>query len=297
MPLRSGTSPPASKSYSDIAWASEHHERNNNSFLTWEQIATATIRTNPWQRLDFATRGRQLMRKFFLLCNLLLLSLPLSYVHAEEEKLNWWNGISFTPGAGLRHLGLDVVRKSDGYQGNIAQDVGSKGFVSFSVESPEYHFGDSGFGLSLRSYSSFVTLDRQFYNYGYTLGSGSNDGGDRIDVGTSVSGSYSYIAPIIHYKLARGKSYFKAAFGYGLWNAKFNGTMILTPDDQPHNGMPADDIKLRTRNQLAYLFSLSWRSKSQWLIEMTGGGPEFSDRNYRYKVEEVAIIIGKTFTL
>ena len=59
------------------------------------------------------------MRKALLVC----LMVCMSSVNADEV-LSTWNGFSITPGAGLRHLGLDVIRKSDNFTGNIAQEVG-----------------------------------------------------------------------------------------------------------------------------------------------------------------------------
>jgi hypothetical protein len=42
--------------------------------------------------------------------------------------------------------------------------------------------------------------------------------------------------------------------------------------------------------------SMSYTTENAWLIEMTVGGTQFSDSDYGYEMEEVALIVGKTFT-
>lgn len=216
---------------------------------------------------------------------------------AQAEELHWWNGFSFTPGVGARHLGLDVVRKSDGDQGNIAQGLPAKLFAALSIETPSYQLSGN-WGISVRSYSSFVTLDHQFYDYHTTSSSTGASTGERIDVGTKITGRYSYLVPLIHYSLPTPTGgMYKVALGYGYWSASFSGDIILTPDGQPVRGMPTDRISFSTKDQLAYLFLMSWRTADNWLFEMAVGGPTFSDANYDYQVEEVSIIVGKTIVL
>ena len=241
--------------------------------------------------------------KNLYICTLCILPAIVSAnVYAEQEvngsdSDHWWSGISFTPGVGARHIGLDVIRKSDGYNGNLAQGAAAKLFWSFSITSDEYQFGATNFGLSLRLYNSSVELDHQFYDsQTVNMSTGTNEG-QRIDVGTSVSGYYSYLVPAFHYKipLVHGGSV-KFALGWGLWDARFSGNIILTPDNQPFPGGEKSSISLERNRQWAYIFLMSYQG-SEWLFEMTVGGPEFEDNTYEYQMEEVSIIIGKTFTL
>jgi hypothetical protein len=220
-----------------------------------------------------------------------------AYAENEVED-HWWSGVTFTPGIGLRHLGLDVTRKSDGFQANIAQDVAAKFFFSFSISSPEYQFGHPNIGISLRSYSSFVTLDHQFVDSQIVNSTTGANSGDRIDVGTEVTGYYSYVVPAVHWKgIAPSGGIYKAALGLGLWTAKLSGDVALTPNNQPDRSTPKSKITLQTKNQIAYLFFMSYETKTGWLYEMTVGGPKFEDSEYDYQVEEVSLIVGKTFTL
>lgn len=201
-----------------------------------------------------------------------------------------WNGFSITPGAGLRHLGLDIIRKSDNLTGNIAQDVAAKLFFTINVESPKYRFGKSGWGISVINQNSVVTLDSQWYSYG-----GTSTNGQRIDVGSEVTGRYSYLVPQLFFEAGRPESgLFKVALGVGLWNADLSGTIKLTANDTPTVGTTASNVAIKT-TKTAYLFLMSYRTASNWLYEMSVGGPQFSDDTYNYKVEEVAITIGKTF--
>lgn len=205
------------------------------------------------------------------------------------DDIALWNGFSMTPAAGLRHLGLDITRKSDNLSGNIAQDVAAKIFFTLNLESPKYRFGNSGWGISVINQNSFVTLDSQWYSY-----DGTSTNGERLDVGSEVKGRYSYLVPQIFYETGRpGSGSFKVALGYGLWNANLSGSIKLTANDTPSIAGPATDVTINT-TRMAYLFSMSYRTRNNWLYEMSVGGPQYDDAEFRYKIEEVAIIIGKT---
>lgn len=224
---------------------------------------------------------------------LLPLALCAPNLSAAEDESHWWNGFTISPGIGARHLGLDVTRKSDGANGNISQAGAAQLFAAFSVTTPEYPLGDSHWGLALRMYSSFVTLDHQWYDYHSTDTTTGTSQGERVNVGTKVSGYYTYIIPSLDYRL--GGLLF--ALGVGPWSANLDGDIILTQDKRPAKGMPTSNVSFSTQNAIAYMVTLSYTSSNAWLIEMTVGGTQFSDSTYRYQMEEVAITVGKTFTL
>ena len=210
-----------------------------------------------------------------------------------QEEPSIWNGFSFTPGVGLRHLGLDITRKSDGYTGNIAQGLPAKVYFTLNFESPKYRFADSNWGVSIVNVNTFVTLDHQWYNYDSAATDTSS--GERVDVGTEISGRYSYLLPQIFYETGRpGESSYKFALGYGVWNANLSGTIKLTPNDQPTSATPISDIDLKT-SKLGYLLTMSYRTKSNWLWEMSYGSISFSDPTYKYQIEEVTLTLGKSF--
>lgn len=223
---------------------------------------------------------------------MLFLALCTPQIYAAEDTTHWWNGFTISPGVGARHLGLDVTRKSNGASGNISQSGTAQLFASLSVSTPEYRLGESNWGVSLRMYSSFVTLDHQWYDYHTGDTTTGTVQGERVNVGTDVSGYYTYIIPSLNYGLGG----FSVSLGLGPWSSKFDGDMILTQDDQPVKGMPTSNISFSTQDTLAYMFSMSYTTTNAWLIEMTVGGTSFSDSDYKYEMEEVALTVGKTFT-
>jgi hypothetical protein len=233
------------------------------------------------------------LRMILFFCIAVLFAVP---AVANDEDGGWLGGFSFTPGVGLRHLGLDVVRSSDGYQGNLSNDVWDSAFAAVSIESPEYQFGRSNFGLTIYAYASTVSLDHQWVADGGT-GPGGGAGGSRENVGTAVSGYYTYLVPALHFRwLHAGGSETKFALGYGSWRASFSGDIILTPDDMPAPGMPRDPVNVRV-NKFAYLFLMQHKFSSGWQAYMSVGGPTWKEDGYEYKLEEVSLVIGYTFRL
>ncbi len=219
-----------------------------------------------------------------------------SPVTADEESGGWGGNFSITPGVGLRHLGLDVIRQSDGHTGNLSNDVWDSAFAAISIESPEYQFGKSNFGLTIYAYAATVGLDHQWVSDGGTNPNGT-DSGSRENVGTSVSGYYSYLVPALHFLWRHGGgSETKFALGFGSWVANFKGDVILTPDDTPAPTDPKTPVDVRVR-KLAYLFLMQHKFSNRWQAYMSVGGPEWEEDGFEYKLEEVSIVIGYTFIL
>jgi hypothetical protein len=217
---------------------------------------------------------------------------------AEENDFWWWiHGFEITPGAGLRHLGVDVRRKSDSFQGNSSNGITSSLFASINIESPSYQFGKSNFGVSVYAYAANVNLDEQFYADPNQSSGSASATGERKNVGTSLSGYYSYIVPTLHYRnINKDGSSFKLALGYGRWSGQFSGDIILTPDNRPAAGMPKTPIDTRISKN-AYLFLMQYKFANRWQAYMSVGGPKWQDANFNYQLEEVSLIIGYTFVL
>jgi hypothetical protein len=216
---------------------------------------------------------------------------------ANENLSGWVGDFTFTPGIGLRHQGLHVTRVADGMQGSLAPSMSSKLFAALNIESPSYQFGDSNWGFSVYAYAANVALDEQWVADGGTNSSTGADSGTYTDVGTSVSGHYSYVVPSLHYRIAnRDGGEAKFALGWGKWIASFSGNIILTPDDTPAPGMPTTPIDVNvTKN--AYLVMMQYRSASKWQVYMSIGGPTWQQNGYDLKLEEIALVFGYTFTL
>ena len=230
------------------------------------------------------------LKSFFIL--ILLVCVSGSAIAESDNTSHWWDNFSITPGAGFRHLGVDVIRKSDSYHGNISNAGFAQVVFSLNMVFNEFQLDDDGrVYLELNSYTSLISLDHQFYEFG---SSGGANYGERIDVGTELSGYYTYLMPSIKYALKlSGGGEMSASFGLGFWNSSFDGDMILTPDGKPVAGMPTSNISISTFDELAYMVNLKWETRGGWVYLMSVGGTAFSDENYKYEIEEVSMIIGK----
>ena len=214
-------------------------------------------------------------------------------VAAESNNdSHWWDSFSITPGIGFRHLGVDITRKSDSFHGNISNAGFAQIVFTLNMVFNEFQLDDDGrVYLELNSYTSLIDLDHQFYDYGT---GGSTNYGERVDVGTELSGYYTYLMPSIKYALKlSGGGEMSASFGLGFWNSSFDGDIILTSDGRPVSGMPTTNVSLSTTDQLAYLVNLKWETRGGWVYLMSVGGTAFSDDDYDYELEEVSMIVGK----
>jgi len=226
----------------------------------------------------------------FIFCIYISLS---NTVRAEPETAHWWSGFSITPGIGFRHLGVDVVRHSDGYHGNISNAGFAQMVFTLNMVFNDFQLDEDGrVYLELNSYTSVINLDHQFYEM---ASAGDTNYGERVDVGTELTGTYTYLMPSIKYalKLAHGGE-MSASLGIGFWNSSFKGNMILTPDGRPSSGMAVSDLSINTVDEIAYLVNLKWETSGGWIYMMSVGGASFSDESYKYEMEEVSMIIGKT---
>jgi hypothetical protein len=217
----------------------------------------------------------------------------------EKESDFWWwiRGFEITPGVGLRHFALDVHSKSNDNLGNVSNSIGKSAFASINIESPSFQFGKSNFGASVYFYGANVRLNEQFIaDPGQDPNSGSL-AGTRENVGTSITGYYSYLVPAVHYRLqGRDGSSVKFALGYGPWRGRFSGDVILTPDNRPTNGQPKTSIDTRV-SKWAYLFTMQYKFANHWQAYMTVGGPKWQDSQFRYQMEELSLVLGYTFIL
>lgn len=223
---------------------------------------------------------------------LTLLLLPCIAIAESDDELHWWDNLSITPGAGFRHLGVDIIRQSDQNHGNISNNGVSQFVFSLNIIFNEFQLDDDGrIYLELQSFTSLITLDHQFYEFGSV---GDSNYGERVDVGTSLKGYYTYWLPSIKYalKLPRGGE-MSASLGLGLWNSKFDGNIILTADGRPSSGQTKTNISINTFEELAYMVNLKFATASGWVYMMSVGGAKYADETYDYNIEEVSMIVGK----
>lgn len=214
-----------------------------------------------------------------------------------DDETHWWDGFSITPGGGFRHLGISIDRKSDGYHGNISNAGFAQAVATLNMTFNEFKLNEGGtLYLELHSYTAFLKLDHQFYDYGTTNTATGANSGERVDVDTRIDGYYTYLMPSLKFKAQLpGSGEFAVSLGVGLWTSEFSGDIILTDDGRPINGMPKSDININTYKELAYIFNMSYATTTGWIYLMSVGGTTFDDDEYDYKIEEVAMIIGKRF--
>jgi hypothetical protein len=220
---------------------------------------------------------------------------------AAEEKDSdfwWWiHGFEITPGVGLRHFGFDVHSKSNDNVGNVSNSISRSAFASVNIESPSFQFGTSNFGASVYFYGANVRLNEQFIADPTQSDTSATATGTRENVGTTITGYYSYLVPAVHYRLqGRDGSSMKFALGYGPWYGRFSGDIILTPDNRPANGQPKTSIDTRV-SKWAYLFTMQYKFANHWQAYMTVGGPKWQDAQFRYQMEELSLVVGYTFIL
>jgi len=213
------------------------------------------------------------------------------FAHASQE--NPW--FTITPYVGVRHIGLGTTSNATGNSGNIGTKLENSLFFAVGLETFEYSFNDTPWGFTLYGYAANVDLSEQWSANGTTNSNGTA-GGSRINVGTRVSGYYSYLVPTLHYNLQDKKGNgLKAALGYGEWNANFSGTIILTPNDSPVSGMLKTPVSLN-ETKLGYLFLMQFQFQNGWTGYMSVGGPRWESKGITYQLEEVAIAVGHPFS-
>ncbi len=233
---------------------------------------------------------------FVLLPSLVLPSTTLAEITTVNNP-HWWNGFSITPAAGFRHLGIKIIRKSDDYFGNISNAGFAQAVATLNMTSPSYALNNSGsLKLELNTYSAFLNIDNQFYADDNVSSSSSGNSGTRVEVGTAISGYYTYFMPTLKWE-AGTPEIGKFGFGIacGVWTSNFSGNIILTPDERPVTGMPADTINFRTNKEAAYRVTLSWTTPGNWIWLMSVSGSNANDAVYNYELEEVSMMLGKQF--
>lgn len=212
----------------------------------------------------------------------------------ESEPTHWWSGFSITPAIGMRMASMFATRKFDGYSGSIGTFDSSRVFYGLNFGSPEYEFGETGLGVSVQSYSSYVNMNSQWFDYGIEDPEPGEMQGYRVSLGTSMRGTYNYIVPMLHYELRLGRFAFRASAGIGWWAAKFNGDIVLAEDSRPSRFDAKTPFKANI-SQWAYLTSMTFKFPQGWSLYMNVGGPKWEDSRYRFKLQEVALALVKSF--
>lgn len=227
------------------------------------------------------------MRRFAFL--LFLLS---THVHADEaspilsQLLSGW---SITPMVGVRLIDLDVKRASDGQQATITNDGSFTGpmYVGINIESPTLLLGDN-VGVTVRAHASNFRLTTQRVSPDATP-----TGEELSDVGTSVSGYYSYLAPIVFYRIAGPKLESRLGVGVGYWKTWFSGDVILAPDKLAFERMPTTHVDGATSTTPGIFLLWTVRGKNG-VFELSASRAELSAPGFNYQLKEMNAMLGYT---
>jgi len=216
---------------------------------------------------------------------LLVASACLSSVSAADSLLGW----SITPAVGVRLVDLNVTRNSDGFTGTITNDGSFFGpmYAAINVESPTFLLSDR-VGVTVRAHASEVSLSNQ-----RVRGSGApqQEEEEIKDLGTKVSGYYSYLMPTIFYRTVDRGGDSRFGLGAGRWKAWFSGDIILAPNGAATVGMPKTPIEGSMEGRTGwYLF---WQGRwPKGLFEISISNVRLKTSNFKYEMQEINMMFG-----
>ena len=204
-----------------------------------------------------------------------------------DDKLQ---GFVITPGIGVRLMDLKVTDKANATSGTITNDGSLFGpmYLSIDIESPAYLLTDK-IGVSVRTYASKFSLDTQRVETSPTSTQNSNG---LVDLGTSVSGYYSYVTPTLFYRISElGKGDTRIGVGYGWWKAWFSGDIALAPGSAADTGTPKTSVDGTTSDKGGWL--LFWQARGEHgMFEISLNSVSFPSANYRFELQELNMVIG-----
>lgn len=212
-------------------------------------------------------------------------------VSLRDDLLGW----SVTPGIGVRILDLTVTSKQNGAEGIITNDgsFSEPIYAALNIETPTYLLTEK-FGITVRSHTTHFTLKRQRFTKPPTNSTNSQDTRDIRDVGTRVNGYYSYIMPTIFYRSVDKSGDSRFGIGYGYWKASFSGEVVLSTDSSISTNAPRTPISGSLDNKGGAM--LFWQGRwPKGLFEITLNNVRFSSANYKYKMQEINMLLGLHF--
>jgi len=240
--------------------------------------------------------GEILMLKKTLILVFILSFILCNKAFSEENQTDEgtfrriFRGLSISPGISIKSAVIRIERKSDGQRADMTD---SPGVLSYDIDisSRDFDFPNSKFGMIVFLHSSYFKASEQF--------AGVNGGEVKIeDLGTSISGYYSYLIPAIYYKPKPeiGKAEMKLGLGVGYGSARFSGNASFGPDRMVSRTQPKTTLSTSANNVLAYMafYDLKW---PKWRARVSVGGPRFSDSEYKYSFEEFTLTLSYTFSI
>ena len=205
----------------------------------------------------------------------------------DIQEAHWYTGYTLTLGAAYKTVYFAVSeRGSNITQGTLTND--GQITPSIIVKTPFYYFSDSpsaSLGWFVEyGYSSFEVNKQAVGEYL-----------NEIDMGTSVTGKYLYVVPVLFYnwgdayiKNGRGLS-LKLGLGPGLGYLQAKGNIVLTETTNE-----TEDVNFSAFGG-AIAIVLDFRANN-FLMRVSSNGPSPSHGNRVYSVHEEIFEIGYTFT-
>jgi hypothetical protein len=235
------------------------------------------------------------MLKKTLILVFILTPILCSEAFSEENQIDEgtfsriFRGLSISPGISIKSPVIRIKRRSDGQQADMTD---SPGVLSFDIDisSRDFDFPNSNFGVSLFLHSSYFKASEQF--------AGIN--GEEVkkqDLGTSLSGYYSYLIPALYYKHHIDEVEGKFGVGLGYGSARFSGSALFGPERMVSRAQPKSTLSTSANDVLAYMvfYDLEWPNSLR--LRVSVGGPQFSDSEYKYSLEEFTLTLSYTFSI
>lgn len=161
--------------------------------------------------------------------------------------------------------------------------------LAIDISSRDFDFPNTKFGASLFLHSSHFKADRQWAAVN----------GDEVDienVGTSLSGYYSYLIPALYYKHQKGEAEWKLGVGLGIGSARFSGDALFGPDLEVSRTQPKTSLSASANDVLAYMVFGDLKLP-KWRVRLSIGGFRFSDSDYRYEFLEGTLTFSYIFSI
>lgn len=215
----------------------------------------------------------------FVLFFLLLFSTTL---HAEKATISI--------GVNIAQQTLQAQKADDPSDRNIGEmetDLSFKPVLSpvLSFKTKNLYFGETRWGGFVEMMAFTFDIDKQVVN------------GKRVDLGTSVSGYYAYLTPVICYtfgdRYSEKQKDWKVTLGIGGGYGYLNvtGGMIMT--EMPDN--PRADVSGSGSGfSVGIIFEVE---KSMWFSRITNFAPVVEINDYELMLHNVKIIFGRKFAL
>ncbi len=203
------------------------------------------------------------------------------------DELNWYSGFNLTVGASYKKVTFEVSERGSNIKQGALTDDGQL-TPSLILDTPFYYFTDPGksaFGWFVEGgYSSFEVNKQAVGKYS-----------EEVDMGTSVSGKYFYLVPVIFYNW--GDAYiedgngvsFKVGLGPGIGYLQARGNIVLTETTNETETVNFSEFGG------AIVTLLDFRA-GNFLMRYRIGGPSPSTGNRVYTVYEESFEIGYSFT-